>query len=166
MTLLKQERSRERDNERRNLLKTLSKTAYRLEKLDRAGQLATELVLDFGQSTTDTDYEEATHTGNIVLGLIALQKGDVPKAKDYLLIAIRAPLRGERSYLSKIDTELAKKLFEKGEKTVVAEYLKLCEGLGNLKNSPAIYEDEIKALKTWQEQIKTGATPSFDFDKP
>lgn len=166
LVLLKQERSEERNDERLELLKNLSKAAYRLERFDRAKQLATELVLDFGQNTRTANFETATHTGNIVLGLIALRAGDLSKAKDYLLIAIRAPLRDERSHLSRVDTELAKELFGKGEKTTVAEYLKLCEGLGNLKNYPDLYDGERKSLKLWQEQIKTGKTPSFDFDKP
>ena len=166
LVLLKQERSEERTENRFELLKTLSKTAYLVGRFDRAKQLATELVLDFGQNAAAAGFETATHTGNIVLGLVALHENDVPKAKEYLLIAIRAPLRDERSYLSKIDTELAKKLFEKGEKSVVTEYLKLAEGLGNLKNYPDLYGGETKALKLWQQQIETGKTPSFDFDKP
>jgi hypothetical protein len=116
LTLLKRERSDNRDEKRRELLKTLSKTALRLENFERARQLATELVLDFGQSSRQADFDGATHVGNIVLGLAALRTGDTAKAKDYLLIAIRAPLRDERSYLSKIDTELAKELFAEGEK--------------------------------------------------
>ena len=166
LILLKKERSEERDSKRRELLKKLSKTAYLLEKYDRAKQFAIELVLDFGQNAGASGYEEATHIGNIVLGLTALRENDLPKAKDYLLIAIRAPLRDERSYLMEIDTELAKELYIKGEKTVVSEYLKLCESLGNLKNYPDLYKDDSKALKLWQEQIKQGVTPSFDFDKP
>ena len=166
LTLLKKERSSERDDKRRELLTTLSKTAYRLDKFDRAKQLATELILDFGKSVYESSYEKATHTGNIVLGLVALRQGDPAKAKEYLLIAIHAPLRDERAYLNKIDTELAKELYAKGEKNAVAEYLKLCENLGNLKNYPNTFESEIKALKLWQEQIKEGKMPSFDFEKP
>ncbi len=164
LILLKQERSEGRDEKRADLLKKLAKTAFRLEKFDRAEQLATELVLDFGQNESKSGYEEATHIGNIVLGLAALQKNDVKKAGEFLLIAVRAPLRDENNYLSEIDTELAKKLYEKGEKTTVAEYLKLCKSLGHLKLYPKLYDDEIKALKLWQEQIKNGVTPNFDFD--
>lgn len=166
LILLKTERSEERDEKRRALLTSLSKIALRLGKNDRAKQFSTELILDFGQNSAASGYEEATHTGNIVLGLIALRENDLTKAKQHLLIAIRAPLRDENNYLTDIDTELAEKLFAKGEKTVVSEYLKLCENLGSLKKYPDLYEDKSKALKLWQEQIKQGATPSFDFDKP
>lgn len=166
LRLLKQERSEDRDDERRELLKTLSKTALQIGKIERAEQLATELVLDFGQNADKADYDQVTHIGNVVLGLAALEKGETAKAGNYLLIAIRAPLRDENNYLTEIDTELAKKLFEKGEKTTVAEYLKLCEGLRAFKIYANLYDDENKALKLWQEQIKQGKTPSFDFEKP
>ncbi len=166
LALLKKERSEERTEKRLALLITLTATAYRLDEFDRAERLATELILDFGQNGSAAGFETATHTGNIVLGLVALHKNDAAKAKDYLLIAIRAPLRDEHNSLSKVDTELAKKLFEKGEKSVVSEYLKLCESLANFKNYPDLYAVEKKALKLWQEQIKANKTPSFDFDKP
>lgn len=166
LSLLKRERSSGRDAKRRDLLKTLSKTALRLERFDRAKALATELILDFGQSTSSSDYDDATHAGNIVLGLAALREGNIAKAKEYLLIAIRAPLRQEHNYLSEIDTELARELFGKGEKDAVAEYLRLCESLWNIKTYTDLYAGELKALQSWQEQIKQGKTPSFDFDKP
>ena len=60
-------------------------------------------------------------------------------------LRLRAPLRDEHNSLSKVDTELAKKLFEKGEKSVVSEYLKLCESLANFKNYPDLYAVEKKA---------------------
>jgi hypothetical protein len=164
--LLKRERSSERDSKRRKLLQLLAKIAFDLEKFDRARSFATELILDFGQDAKAADYDEATHIGNIILGRIALSEGNTAKAKEFLLIAIRAPLRKEYNYLSKVDTELARELFEKGEKQTVSEYLKLCENLWNFKNYPTLYEEEIKTLKSWQEQINQGKTPSFDFSKP
>jgi len=144
------------------LLKSLSKIAFGLEKYDRARQLATELILDFGQDANNSSYTQAAHDGNIILGRIAIRENDTAKAKEYLLIAIRAPLRREKSYFSSIDMQLARELLEKGEKDAVAEYLKLCE---KLLNYSEIYESKIQALKTWQEQISEGKIPSFDFGK-
>lgn len=166
LVLLKKERSTDRDSKRRELLQRLAKNAFELEKLDRARSFATELILDFGQDADSPYYDEATHTGNIVLGRIALKENNPAKAKEYLLIAIRAPLRMEKNYLTSVDTALARELYAKGEKETVAEYLKLCDGLWNFKKYPKLYEDEIAALKLWQEQIKQGITPSFDFEKP
>lgn len=159
--LLKKERSADRDSKRRDLLQTLSKIAFELEKFDRAKSLATELILDFGQDANDTDYDNAAHLGNIILGRVALRQNDTAKAKEYLLIAIRAPLRREKSYFSNIDMQFAKELLEKGEKETVLEYLKLCE---KLLSYSEIYTGLVATLKLWQEQIKQGKTPEFNND--
>ncbi|HEY0462411.1 MAG TPA: DUF3857 domain-containing protein [Pyrinomonadaceae bacterium] len=162
LALLKKERSRERDAKRVELLQQLAKIAFELEKFDRARALATELILDFGQDAGSLDYTEATHVGNIVLGRIALRENETAKAKEYLLIAIRAPLRREKSYFSRIDMQLAKELLAKGEKDTVAEYLKLCE---KMLDYSEIYAGKIQALKSWQAEISQGKTPSFVFKK-
>ncbi|HSK74793.1 MAG TPA: hypothetical protein VK892_24050, partial [Pyrinomonadaceae bacterium] len=166
LILLKKERSASRDYDRRELLQNLVVSAFQMEKFDRAKSFATELILDFGQDSTDSGYTKAAHIGNIYLGRAALREGNTAKAKEHLLIAVRAPLRQEGSYLSEIDTELAKELFNKGEKEAVLEYLKLSESLWHLKTQPELYEDELKALKLWQEQIRQGKTPSFNFYEP
>lgn len=162
LALIKKERSMERDSKRARLLESLAKIAFELEKFDRAKVLATELILDFGQDANSADYTEAAHVGNIILGRVAIRERNAAKAKEYLLIAIRAPLRREKSYFSKIDMELAKELLEIGEKDTVAEYLALCE---KLLTYSELFAGKIQAIKTWREQINQGITPSFDFQK-
>jgi hypothetical protein len=166
LSLIKKERSDERDADRSQVLKRLCIAAVEAGELELASSYANELILDFGQSETDHGYDEAAHVGNITLGLVQLRRSNLEKAKEHLLIAIRAPLRQEYNALSKIDTRLAKELFDKGEKATVLEYLKLCLNLGNLKEYPESYAEEIKALKLWQEQIGKGSKPSFDFGQP
>jgi len=166
VSLLKKERSQERDAERKDLIQNLAQTAFELEKYDDAASLATELILDFGNDAGDVTFDSAAHIGNIILGRVALKRHDPKKAAEYLLIAIRAPLRKEKSWLPDIDTTLAKELFAAGEKDAVAEYFRLCEGLWNLKNEKTLFDYQTKALQLWQEQIKQGKTPSFDFQKP
>lgn len=160
---LKKERSHERDSKRRDLLQDLASAAYEIGLDDEAKSLATELILDFGQSGDDFGYDDATHIGNIILGRVALRQKDVAKAKEYLLIAIRAPLRNTDSWLGEIDMKLAKELLAAGEKETVIEYLRLCEGLSNLTTEKKLFENQSKALKLWQQQIKQGKTPTFDF---
>jgi hypothetical protein len=166
LRLLKKERSSQRDAQRGDLLRNLTEIAFQLEKHDRAEALATELILDFGGDATNADFEDAAHIGNTTLGLIAARRGKLEKAGEYLLISVRAPLRKKENSLKKIDTELAKELFSKGEKAVVSEYLKLCSELWHINRYPNLYADEQKALALWREQIKQGKTPSFDFEKP
>ena len=166
LALLKKERSEERDAERASLLTTLCEAAMTLGDLDGATSFATELVLDFGQSSVEAFYEQAAHLGNTTLGRVELRRKNTSKAKDHLMASIRAPLRAENNSLSSIDTRLAKDLYEQGERAAVVEYLKLCLELGNFKAEPELYDEEIKALKNWQDQIGKGIKPSFDFEKP
>jgi hypothetical protein len=166
LALIKRERSPERDSDRNKLLARLCKAAVEAGDLDAASSFAQELILDFGQSSSDHAYDQATHVGNITLGMVELKKNNVEKAKEFLMIAIRAPLRQDYNSLSKIDTTLAKELYKKGEKSIVVEYLKLGLELGNLKTYPESYADEIYAMKLWIEQISKGVEPNFDFDAP
>ena len=107
-----------------------------------------------------------THVGNTTLGLVELRRNNLAKAKDHLLASVRAPLRQGYNDLLKIDTRLARELYEKGEKTTVQEFLKLCLELPNFKVYPESYADEIKDLKLWQDQISKGIKPNFEFKKP
>ena len=165
LSILKKERSHERDIERRKLLQELVKVAFELNKNDKARSMATELVLDFGHDSAALGYDDAAHIGNIILGRIELRQKNITKAKEYLLISIRAPLRKKNSWLEEIDTILAKELFEAGERDVVIDYFKLCLGLSNLTTEKNLFENQSRALKLWQEQIIKGKTPSFDFYK-
>lgn len=166
LVLIKKERSETRDRDRGDLLLNLVESALELDRFERAAALATELILDFGQDVSEAAYDRAAHTGNIVLGRIALRAGDTAKAKEHLLIAVRAPLRKEKSSLTEIDMKLAAELFARGEKDAVLEYLELCEGLWNLRHYAELYVDETTALKKWREQIRQNKTPSFDFSAP
>ena len=166
ISLLKKKRSRSRNVERKSLLENLAVAALDTKNYDAAKSMATELILDFGQSAEDSNYDDAAHIGNIILGRVALRENDRAKAAEYLLIAIRAPLRREKSWLPEIDTVLAKELFAAGEKDAVLQYLSLCENLWNLKNQKALFDYQAKALRLWQDQIKNGKTPTFDFQKP
>ena len=163
LTLISKERSDERDADRGQLLKTLSYAALETGDLNAAGTYAKELVLDFGQSSNDFVYDEMTHVGNTVMGLVELRRNNIEKAKEHLLTSIKAPLRKDYNSLTRIETRLAKEIYDKGEKIAVTEYLRLCLELGNLKEYPESYADEIKSLKLWQEQISKGIRPSFEF---
>lgn len=167
LVLIKKERSIERDRHREDLLEKLSQVAFELKKYDRARAFAMELILDFGSDASSMSFEQATHTGNIVLGKISLAENDLAKAKEYLLVAIRAPLRSNYPWIRDMNMSLARELLAKGEKETVLEYLRLCQTSQEKINGEEKYhDDEIKTLKAWQEQIKAGKTPSFDFDNP
>jgi hypothetical protein len=166
LALIKKERTMERDRDRRDLLQVLGPAALVAEEMDSAAAFATELVLDFGQSVDDSEYEDATHIGNTVLGLVEIRRGNIDKARGYLLASIRAPLRKPAGMLYPIKLQLAKELYEKGAKDDVLEFLRLCLELHQFKTEPEDHESEIKSLKLWREQIRKGIKPSFDFLAP
>jgi hypothetical protein len=154
--LLKKERSKQRTRERAGLLPRLSKTAFDIEKLTEAKMMATEFLLDFGDDADNANYVEAAHIGNVALGRIAVAENDLARAKEHLLRAARAPLRAPNAYLEP-DLDLARELFQKGEKQTVVEYLQLCEGFKTHDDG-----ERLKALRRWQNEIKAGKTPNFD----
>ena len=166
LSLIKRERSYERDLDRRDLLETLSSSAIEVGELDLASSFATELVHDFGQSIDDFDYDEVAHIANINLGKVELRRGNTDKAKEFLLIAIRAPLRKPNNHLRDPDMSLAKELLEEGAKEAVLQYLGLCLELGPIRKSPKSNQKRIKALNLWREQILKGIKPTLDFDEP
>lgn len=165
LSILKTNRDSQTDSERAEILLEVGKLALQIGNFERAKQIATNLILEYGQSTSNAEFDDATHTGNIILGKVALIGNQIEKAKEYLLISIKAPLRDKRNFLTP-DLELANKLLDLGEKDTVLEYLKLCQELKNFKDHPDLYGDEMKALKKWQKQIENGKKPKLDFDNP
>jgi len=166
LALIKKERSSERDSDRKKLLLMLCPVAVDVDDLDAASAFARELILDFGQSSDDYSYDEAVHNGNITLGEVELKLKRIEKASQYLLIAIRAPLRSKDSSLFELDMRLARELFEKGEKNAVLEYLTLCLQLTSRKDAEEYYDEEKIALTLWKDQLGKGIKPSFDFENP
>lgn len=163
LALLKKQRSDERDNARTGLLINLCAAALHAGDLDGAKAFAEELVLDFGQTSAAATYDEVSHVGNTTLGLVEARRNNIPKAREHLLASIRAPLRHGYNSLPRIDTRLARELYEKGEKATVQEFLKLSLELENFKVYPESYADDIKAIKLWLDQISKGIKPSFEF---
>ena len=166
LSVLKRERSQERDEERAKLLISLCPIAFEAGETEWAETLAQELILDFGNDVNESNFEKATHIGNVVIGNAQLSKGNKTKAVEHLLISIRAPLRDKTGYFTDIDTSLAKGLLKLGEKTAVSEFLKLCLELNAFKSDTELYADELAAIKKWQTQIEQNIEPSFDFNKP
>lgn len=152
LALLKKERSRVRDDKRADIMPELALLAFKLEKYDRAKQLANEANLEFGADDTRIGYGTIVHKGNIILGKIAFRENNLEKAKEHLLISVRVPLRLKYGSVAYPDLELAEELLKKGEKETVLEFLKLCEGL---------IGTDTESLKKWQKEIGQGKTPDF-----
>ena len=141
---------------RRRLLVYLAPAALSAGEAEKAAGYARELMAlgdklksqpGFGPS----NYGQSTHVGNLVLGRIALDAGDVVKAKEHLLAAGRVP--GSPTLKSfGPDMRLAKELIEKGERDAAVEYFDLCA---------KFWENQRGILDQWKQVVRQGGVPNF-----
>lgn len=100
-------------------------------------------------------YSDAMHVGNLVLGHLALEEGDVATAKVHLLAAGRVP---GSSVLKSFGPHflLAKQLLERGERETVVEYFDLCAKFWELEDG---------RLERWKDAARRGVMPDFKFGR-
>lgn len=132
-------------------LGTAAKYAFELKQAEDAAKHAEELLSLAAQFKDDSGYGTAIHDGNIVLGRIALQKGDLAEAKSRLLVAGQGP--GSAAMVAYgPDFLLAKELLERGERNAVLEYL---------RHVASFWKPEDGRLDRWVEEIQSGKTPDL-----
>ncbi len=130
------------------LLSELATSAYAAGQFEFATSCAEKLIEN---KEDDLIGNENFHLGNLVLGRIALSRGDVNEAKRYLLEAANIS-ESQRAGTVSPYMFLAKELLEIQEREVVLEYLALCKN---------IWESGEEKLDSWTEQINSGKTPDF-----
>ncbi|MBU4123734.1 RNA polymerase subunit sigma-24, partial [bacterium] len=129
------------------VLTEVAKVAFESGEYDKAELFALELL----SNKHNWDLGEAVHHGNLILGRIELKRGEVEKAKEYLINAGKT--KGSASLNSfGPNMALAKELLDKGEQEVVLEYFKLCS---------KFWYDRRGKLKEWSKEIKSGKLPDF-----
>lgn len=131
-------------------LQDVAKAAIEAGNYVKAAAYATQLLREAAHFEEDYwDYGNAIHAGNIVLGRVALRKGNIDEAKDYLLRAGATPGSPQLDSFGP-NMSLARELLMKGEREVVIRYLVLC---GKFWASGS--------LKEWQSEINEGRIPDF-----
>jgi len=126
------------------LLADIAKMALEAGAIEKAEQYANRLL-------ETEDQGRALHDGNIVLGRLAMQSGDLEKAKLHLLASGKTN-GGPTLNSFGPDMVLAKKLLEKGEKETVLEYFQLCSQFWKPKNNK---------LQKWTEEVRRGGIPDL-----
>jgi TonB family protein len=106
-------------------LAELAKTAFDAGLVDKARSYANEMLGMANQYPDDWNYGNAVYTGNMVLGLIALQSENVPKARQHLLESARTKGSPQLDSFGP-DMRLARALAQKGEKDTVLQFLESC----------------------------------------
>ncbi len=131
-------------------LPKLAKMALEAGETDKAASYATE-VLAAAATHPGWKAGDAIHQGNIVLGRLALQQGDLKSAKERLLAA------GTTKGSPVLDSfgpnmALAKELLTRGERQSVLEYLSECKQFWKLDKG---------RIDRWSAEIQGGVVPAF-----
>ena len=132
-------------------LDALAKSAFNAENTGKATQYATESLKAANLHPTDWNHGNAIHHGNNVLGRVALKKGDIKLATEYLLKAGASPGSPQLDSFGP-SMRLAQDLLEKGETESVLQYLELCR---------KFWEMGGKKLDEWALDVKAGKNPEF-----
>jgi hypothetical protein len=132
-------------------LRSAAERALGRNQLDDAASFAAELLSLAEQFSADWYYGNAVHHGHLVLGEVALARGDQSGAVTELLAAGRT--RGSPQLNSfGPNMRLAKALLEAGERASVLEFLQSCESFWALGH---------RQLQDWAELVRTGGNPDF-----
>lgn len=119
--------------------------------LDAAARTAEELLKVAPEWEKNWNYGNAIQAGNVVLGRVALRRGEVDEAKKFLLAAGKTPGSPNLDSFGP-DMTLAKDLLEKGETKAVLEYFDLCAKFWKMEDG---------RLDKWRAEIKAGNVPEF-----
>jgi hypothetical protein len=135
----------------KTLLK-LTRLCFAVGESEKAARYASEL-LKMSANGPSGMHGEFIHHGNLVLGKLALQAGDVEEAKRRLLAAGKTSgSPALRSFGPNM--ALAEKLLEKGERDVVLEYFELCKKFWSGENNH-------RKLERWADEVRNGDIPVF-----
>ena len=135
-------------------LTNLARTAFEAREVEVAKNYATELLTAAVSEDLPEFFRndgDALHHGNLILGVIALQSGDMNQAKHRLIAS--ACISGS-AVLGSFgpNMSLAKALLERGEREVVLEYFGLCA---------EFWEHGSSSLSEWTRQVLSGKIPAF-----
>ena len=140
------------ERDRYRVLGDAAKLAFVFGKMDAARNYATELLaLDQKFQREPWRNGDAVFDGNLVLGRIASQNGQIEEAKQYLIESgktIGSPVLDSFGP----NMTLAKDLLQNGERDTVVQYFELCRKFWVAGN---------ENLTQWTQDVKDGNMPDF-----
>jgi tetratricopeptide (TPR) repeat protein/thiol-disulfide isomerase/thioredoxin len=133
------------------VLPQLAEAYYSSGNLSRAAETANQCLTVAADAPSDPNHGGLIHTGNIVLGRMALKQGNLEEAKRRLIAAGKTT---STPVLSSFGPNwiLAQDLLSKGERDTVLAYIDLCRDFWKL---------HADRLDRWAETIRGGGTPNF-----
>lgn len=139
------------NEERFYALNDAAKLSFVLGKEGDARNYATDLLSLAQKFQNNWNYGNAVQDGNLVLGRIAVQEGNMEDARRYLLEAGKSPGSPQMNSFGP-NMSLAKDLLQKGERAAVIEYFNLCRKFWRLDGG---------RLDRWSQEVQMGKVPDF-----
>jgi hypothetical protein len=133
-------------------LEDVAAAALKAGRTQEARTAAEDLLAGAPGRERDWNYGNAIHNGNMILGKIALDSGDVQKAKDHLIAAGKSPGSPQLDTFGP-DLKFAEELLDKGEGKTTAEYLRLISNF---------WKPMKPRLDAWATAIDHGERPRLD----
>src|SRR5262245_13695151 len=138
------------DETRLTYLPQVAKAALEAGETAKARGYAEEMLKAAGDAGgSGWNFGNLIHQGHLILGLLALQAGDVQQAKQHLLAAGETPGSPQLNSFGP-NMMLARELLEKGERQAVLDYFKLC---GTFWKKDKLAE--------WAQVVQAGKIPEF-----
>lgn len=137
------------------LMKHYSSSTIPAAALGEVEKQAQDLLKSALENQGDFEYGNAVHHGNLVLGRIALRRGKVATAEDFLRRAGDPP--SSTDLISRgPNMTLAKELLEKGRKDAVLSYLDQVAKFWEYSDY-----DPHSNLTLWKKEVSAGRIPDF-----
>jgi hypothetical protein len=132
-------------------LDEMAQAALRAGDEAKAVAYANELMHPEQPDTTNWNYGNAIHDGNMVLGLVAVRHGDIAAGRQHLLDAGKTPGSPVLDSFGP-NMALAKALLEKGERDTVLAYFSECRKFWKMGQA---------TLDAWTKVVRDGGAPVF-----
>ena len=111
----------------------MAKAALAAGDLNKAVKYSNQMLETAGERENSFTKGDYTYNGNIILGLVSVQKGDLDSADTYLLKAAGETLNAARINVFP-DMSLARVLLSNGHRDTVLAFLKKCREFPNKPN--------------------------------
>jgi tetratricopeptide (TPR) repeat protein len=138
------------DSDQILLTLSLLRKAWMQQKPDDAAAKARELLDLAARHQIDAPYADAVFEANVILGKIALRRGDKKAAARYLLAAAGAP-SSDRIRRGEFEMNLPRALVDWGERRAVAEFFE--------RMAPKTVRS--KQFRDWAAEILKGVNPDL-----
>ena len=132
-------------------LPAVGERAFRRGKVEAAKARALELLEIAEQAPTDWNYGNSIHKAHLLLGRIALARGDTALAETELLASARVPGSPQLNSFGP-NMQLALELLNAGCEDTVLEYFRLCEKFWEMGGTK---------LQRWSSDVRGGRLPEF-----